>query len=65
MCLMCPQLRSITAPSHSTRYSAEVCAPPSPFLPRTLMRPFSAAEDVLGDLGVRQAIRAMPKNARL
>jgi len=27
--------------------------------------PSSAAEDVLGDLGVRQAIRAMPKNARL
>ena len=24
-----------------------------------------AAEDVLGDLGVRQAMRAMPKNARL
>lgn len=23
------------------------------------------AEDVLGDLGVRQAIRGMPKNARL
>jgi alkylation response protein AidB-like acyl-CoA dehydrogenase len=31
--------------------------------------PFDAilggAEDVLGDLGVRQAIRSMPKNARL
>lgn len=31
--------------------------------------PFDAllggAEDVLGDLGVRQAMRAMPKNARL
>jgi hypothetical protein len=24
-----------------------------------------AAEDVLGDLGVRQAIRGIPKNARL
>jgi hypothetical protein len=26
---------------------------------------FTSAEDVLGDLGVRQAIRSMPKNARL
>ena len=55
---------SITVLSHSTHFLVEVSG-------GFLFSVFRAdvhmltAEDVLGDLGVRQAMRAMPKDARL
>ena len=60
-----PRDCSITGPCRSTRFWAEVS------FVMTLVSGTHAhtasfiAEDVLGDLGVRQAIKAMPKGARL
>lgn len=45
--------------------NAELCLCTSCGILTRLLRPCGTAEDVLGDLGVRQAIKAMPKNVKL
>jgi hypothetical protein len=59
------KIHSITMRFPSMRFSAEVsegycCAEAA-----LLMNVILAAEDVLRDLGVRQALRVMPKDSRL
>ena len=56
-------LDSTIAPYHSTVCLEEVWTHDS-FAAHNSLR-LLAAEDVLADLGVRQAMRGMPKNARL
>ena len=59
---------SITGRSRSILSSVEVSRHlelGAPHQTYTDLTPCPAAEDVLGDLGVRQAISKMPKNARL
>lgn len=59
---ICPS--SITERFPLTRYSEEVSLRTMVYMKCDAYREF-VAEDVLGDLGVRQAIRGIPKNARL
>lgn len=56
-------VHSTIGPCPLMRSWAEVSQPAANLCMMMLM--FVAAEDVLADLGVRQAMRNMPKNARL